>query len=52
MGEAEMGTDTWRQFDFTHTVPAGSGNIRFALMLEQACTLWVDDVRIEEVRRY
>ena len=50
LGEAEMGTDTWRQFEFTHTIPEGGSSIRFALVIDQACTLWIDDVRIEEVR--
>ena len=49
LGEAEMGTDTWRQFEFTHTIPEESSNLRFALIIHQACTLWIDDVRIEEV---
>lgn len=49
LSEAEMGTDTWRQFEFTHTIPEGSSNIRFSLGIDQACTLWIDDVRIEEV---
>jgi len=49
LGEAEMGTDTWRQFEFTHTIPAKGSDIRFTLGISQACTLWIDDVRIEEV---
>lgn len=49
LGEAETGTNTWRQFEYTYTVPETYGNIRFELNILQPGTLWIDGVRIESV---
>ena len=50
LGEEEMGTDTWRKFEYTYTVPPTFDNIRFDIMILEPGTLWIDDVRIEEVQ--
>ncbi len=49
LGEAETGTNTWREFEYTYTVPETYGNIRFELNILQPGTLWIDGVRIENV---
>ncbi len=50
LGEEETGTNTWRQFEFIYAVPETDGSIRFEMNIMQPGTLWLDDVRIEEVR--
>ena len=49
IGGQETGTNTWRQFEYVYTVPATYDNIRFELNIVQPGTLWIDDVRIEEI---
>ena len=49
LGEEETGTNTWRRFEYFYTVPDTYDNIRFELGITQPGTLWIDDVRIEEV---
>jgi hypothetical protein len=49
LGEAEMGEDEWRQFQYQYTVPETDGTIRFELKILQKGTLWIDDVQIELV---
>jgi len=48
--EKEMGTNTWRQFEYIYVVPETDGSIKFELNILQPGTLWIDDVRIEEVQ--
>lgn len=50
LGAKEMGTDTWRRFEYVYAVPKTYDNIRFEISIIQPGTLWIDDVRIEEVR--
>lgn len=47
--EAATGPDTWRRFEYIYGVPEGFDNIRFELDVTRPGTVWVDDVRIEEV---
>jgi hypothetical protein len=49
LGEEETGANTWRQFEYIYAVPETDGSIRFELNILQPGTLWIDDVRIEEV---
>jgi hypothetical protein len=50
LGEEETGINRWRQFEYLYTVPETYDNIRFELNIVQPGTLWIDDVRIEEVQ--
>ncbi len=50
LGAQDTGTNTWRQFEYVYTVPNTYDNIRFELNIVQPGTLWIDDVRIEEVQ--
>ena len=50
LGEEETGINTWRQFEYVCTVPETYDNIRFELDILKPGTLWIDDVRIEEVQ--
>ena len=52
LGEKETGTNTWRQFEYVYTVPETYDNIRFELSIVQPGTLWIDDVRSEEVQTH
>ena len=49
LGETEMGTNSWRQFEYTFITSETDPRIRFQLNLLQPGTLWIDDVRIEEI---
>ncbi|MEM7164985.1 MAG: hypothetical protein AAF581_05935 [Planctomycetota bacterium] len=46
---AETGTGEWRLFEYTYTVPASYDNLRFELTMTQPGTVWIDDVRVEEI---
>ena len=50
LNDEEIGAGTWRKFEYIYTVPESYENIRFELNIIQPGTLWIDDVRIEEVR--
>ncbi len=50
LGEKETGTGTWGRFEYVYAVPETYDNIRFEMSIIQPGTLWIDDVRIEEVR--
>ena len=50
LGEQETGINTWRRFEYVYTIPETYDNIRFDLNIVQPGTLWIDDVRIEEVQ--
>lgn len=49
LGERELGTNEWRRFEYVYTVPETYCNIRFEVNILQPGTLWIDDVRIEDV---
>ncbi len=49
LDEEETGTDVWRQFEYVYDFPATDDTIRFELGIMRPGTLWIDDVRIEEV---
>ena len=49
IGGGETDTVTWRQFRYVYTVPETDGSLRFDLRIMRPCTLWIDDVRIEQV---
>lgn len=50
LGEKETGADTWRQFEYIYDVPKTDRTIRFDLRITQPGTLWIDDVRVQEVQ--
>jgi len=50
LGETETGTNSWRQFEYIFVTSETDPRIRFQLNMLQPGTLWIDDVRIEEVR--
>lgn len=50
LGEEETGINTWRQFEYIFVVPETDPTIRFELNVLEPGTLWIDDVRIEEVQ--
>jgi len=41
---------SWQQFTHEYTVPEGFDNIRFELNILHPGVLWIDDVRIDEIR--
>lgn len=47
--EEHTGRDTWRRFEYVYSVPEGFENIRFELNVIRRGTVWLDDVRIEEI---
>ena len=47
--EAVAGPEKWRRFEYVYGVPEGFDNIRFQLNVTRPGTLWLDDVRIEEI---
>lgn len=49
LGEAETGSDEWRQFQCVYTIPETDGAIRSELTIMRPCTLWIDNVRIERM---
>ncbi len=49
LDEAAAGADRWRRFEYIYSVPEGFQNIRFELDVTRPGTVWVDDVRIEDV---
>ena len=49
IGGSETDTEKWRQFRYVYGVPETDGSIRFYLSITRPCTLWIDDVRIEQV---
>lgn len=49
LGEEDTATNSWHQFEYTYVVPETDGSIRFELHVMQPGTLWIDDIRIEEV---
>jgi len=49
IGGGETGTDAWKQFRYVYRVPETDGSLRFDLRIMRPCTLWIDDVRIEQV---
>ncbi len=61
LGDDETGNDQWRQFRYSYTVPETDGRLRFQLAIRRPfalhtmrpsmgpCTLWIDDVRVEQV---
>lgn len=50
LSNEETGAGTWRQFEYIYDVPKTDGSIHFILSMKTPGTLWIDDVRIEEVR--
>ena len=50
LGEQETGVNTWRRFEYVYTIPETYDNIRLDLNIVQPGTVWIDDVRIEEVQ--
>jgi len=49
IGGGETDTEKWRQFRYVYAVPETDGSLRFELRITRPCTLWIDDVRIEQV---
>ena len=49
LGKEETGTNTWRQFEYIYAFPEMDDHIRIELNIVQPRTLWLDEVRIEEV---
>lgn len=47
--ETDAPADSWREVQWVYSVPEGYDNIRFELNVVRPGTLWLDDVRIEEV---
>lgn len=48
LGAAEL-SNTWQRFEHLYTIPEDHNNLRFELDILAPGTLWLDDVRIEEV---
>jgi hypothetical protein len=49
IGGAETDTEKWRQFRYVYKVPETDGSLRFDLRIMRPCTMWIDDVRFEQV---
>jgi hypothetical protein len=47
--ETDAPADAWRAFQWVYTVPEGYDNLRFELNVVRPGSLWLDDVRIEEI---
>jgi hypothetical protein len=47
----ETGADTWRQFECIYDVPKTDGSSCLNIYIKTTGTLWIDDVRIEEVQK-